>query len=77
MPTDRCGNSSGQECSAKKKTEKKLKQNNLFIQIIRMWNMICVIILAMLWATAIVTKVFKKPLEAIPGKHSYGYLERR
>jgi hypothetical protein len=35
-----------------------------------MWNMKCTIILVIIGATRIVTKGFKKGLEAIPGKHS-------
>jgi hypothetical protein len=35
-----------------------------------MWDMKCVIIPVIIGATAIVTKVLQKNLEAIPGKHS-------
>jgi hypothetical protein len=53
-----------------KEAENKLKYKSLFIEIQRMWNMKCTIILVIIGVTGIVTKRLRKNLEAIPGKHS-------
>jgi ribosomal protein S19 len=74
MLTEDVGIAAGKNVA--QKTEK-LKSKGLCMQLIRTWNMICVIIPVILGATAIVTKCLKKRLEAIPGKHSYIYLESR
>jgi hypothetical protein len=42
-----------------------------------MWNMKCVIIPVVTRVNGIVTKVFKKNLKAIPGKHSTDSLKRQ
>ena len=47
--------------------------NNKEIQ--RMWNMKCVIIPVTIGATGIATKLLKKNLQPIPGKHSIGSLQ--
>jgi hypothetical protein len=41
-----------------------------------MWNMKCMVILVIIGNTGIVTKVLKKNLEAIPGKHSIDSLQK-
>jgi len=50
--------------------ETKLNYKSLFIEIQRMWNLKCMVISVIIGATGIVTKVLKKNLEALPGKHS-------
>ena len=50
--------------------EKNLKYKCLFIEIERMWNLKCTIIPVIIGATAIVTRILRKNLEAVPGKHS-------
>jgi hypothetical protein len=42
-----------------------------------MWNMKCVIIPVITRTTGIVTKVLKKILEDVPGKHSVDSLEKK
>jgi hypothetical protein len=59
-----------------KETEKKLKYKSLCVEIQRMWNMKCMIILVITGATEIVTKGLKKNLEALPGKHSIDSLQK-
>jgi hypothetical protein len=41
-----------------------------------MWNMKCMIIPTVISATGIVTRGFRKNLEAIPGKHSIDSLQK-
>jgi hypothetical protein len=53
-----------------KEAEKKLKYKSLCIEIKRMWNMKCMIMLVIIGANGIVTKGLKENLEAIPVKHS-------
>ena len=53
-----------------KEAEKKLKYKSLCIEIQRMWNLKCTIIPVIIGATGIVTRSFRKNLEAVPGKHS-------
>jgi hypothetical protein len=55
--------------------EKKLKYNRLGIEIQRIWKMKCTIIPLIIEATGIVTKILRKNLEAIPGKHSIDSLQ--
>jgi hypothetical protein len=57
-------------------SEKKLKYKKLSIEILRMWNMKCFVILVIIGATGIVTKGLKKYLETIPGKHSVYSLQK-
>jgi hypothetical protein len=52
-----------------KKAEKKLKYKNSSIEIQRMWNMKCFVILVITGATGSGTKGVKEYLEAVPGKH--------
>jgi hypothetical protein len=59
-----------------KEAEKKLKYKNLSIEIQRMWNMKCLVILAVIGTTGIVTKGLKKYLETIPGNHSIDSLQK-
>jgi hypothetical protein len=58
------------------KKEKKLKYKSLCIEIQRMWNLKCTIILIVIGATGIVTRSLKKNLEAVPGKHSIDSLQK-
>jgi hypothetical protein len=75
MHTDRHGNGSVQKCHTKG-SRKKLKYKSICIEIQQMWNMKCMIILVVTGATRIVTKVFKKNLEAISGKHLIDSLQK-
>ena len=59
-----------------KEAERKLKYNNLCIEIQRMWNMKFMIMPVITGATGIVTKGLKKNLEAIPGKHLADSLQK-
>ena len=59
-----------------KEAEKKLKYKSLCIEIQRMWNMKCTIILVITGATGIVTGSLRKNLETIPGKHSIYSLQK-
>jgi hypothetical protein len=59
-----------------KEAEKKLKYKNLSIDIQRMWNMKCLVILVVIGATGIVTEGLKKYLEIIPGKHPIDFLQK-
>jgi hypothetical protein len=56
-----------------KGAEKKLKYNSLCIEIQRMWNLKCTLIIG---ATGIVTRSLRKNLEAVPGKHSIDSLQK-
>jgi hypothetical protein len=62
-----------------KEAEKKLKYKSLCtrIEIQRMWNLKCTIIPIIIGATGIVTRSFRKKLEAVPGKHSIDSLQKR
>jgi hypothetical protein len=53
-----------------KEAEKKLKYKSPSIEIQRIWNMKCFVILVIIGATRIVSKSLQKYLETIPGKHS-------
>jgi hypothetical protein len=41
-----------------------------------MWNLKCTIILAINAATGTVTRIFRKNLETVPGKHSIDSLKK-
>jgi hypothetical protein len=56
-----------------KEAEKKLKYNSLGTEIQRVWNLKCTVIPVI---TGIVTKILRKNLEAIPGKHSTDSLQQ-
>ena len=58
-----------------KEAEKKLKYKSLCIEM-RMWNLKCTIIPVIIGATGIVTRSFRKNLEAVPGKHSVDSLQK-
>jgi len=53
-----------------------LKYKSLYIDIQRMWNLKCTIIPVITGATGIVTRCFRKNLEAVPGKHSIDSLQK-
>jgi hypothetical protein len=57
----------------RKETENKLKYKNLSIEIQRMWNMRCFVILLIIGATGIVSKGLKIYLE----KHSVDSLQKK
>jgi hypothetical protein len=59
-----------------KEAEEKLKYKNLSTGIQRMWNMKCLVIPVVIWATGSVTKGLKKYLETTPGKHSIDSLQQ-
>jgi len=53
-----------------KEAAKKLKYKSLCIEIQRMWNLKCTILLVIIGATGIVTRSLRKNLETVPEKHS-------
>jgi hypothetical protein len=57
--TNRCSNTIGNNV-IQKESEKKLKYENLSIEIQQMWNMTCFVIPVITGATGIVTKGLKK-----------------
>jgi hypothetical protein len=59
-----------------KEAEKKLKYENLSIEIQRMWNMKCFVVPVIIGATGIVSKSLQKYLETIPGQHSTDSLQK-
>ena len=59
-----------------KEVEKKLEYKSLGIEIQRMWNLKCTIISVITGATGIVTRSWRKNLEAVPGKYSIGSLQK-
>jgi len=59
-----------------KEAGKKLKYKSLCIEILQMWNLKCAIIPIINGATGIVTRSFRKNLEAVPGKHSIDSLQK-
>jgi len=62
--------------AVQKEAEKKLKYKSLCIEIKRMWNLKCTIILVIIGATGIVTRSLRKNLEAVPGIHSIDSLQK-
>ena len=59
-----------------KEAEKKFKYKSLFIEIQRMGNLKCTIIPVIIGATGIVTRILRKNLETVPGKHSIDSLQK-
>ena len=74
MHTDRCGNT--RRNVVQKVAEKKLKYKSLCIEIQRMWNLKCTIVLVIIGATGIVTRSLRKDLKTTPGKHSMDSLQK-
>jgi len=62
--------------AVQKEAEKKLKYKSLCIEIKRVWNLKCTIVLVIIGATGIVTRSLKKNLETVPGKHSIDSLQK-
>ena len=62
--------------AVQKEAEKKLKYKSLCIEIQRMWNLKCMIILIIIGATGIVRRSLRKNLETVPGKHSIDSLRK-
>jgi hypothetical protein len=60
----------------KKETEKRLKYENVCIEIQRMWNMKCMVITVITGATGRVTEGLKRYLKSVPGKHSIDSLQK-
>ena len=60
-----------------KEAKKKLKCKSLCIELQRMWNLTCTIVPVIIGATGIVTRSFRKILEAVPGKRSIDSLKRQ
>jgi len=60
----------------KREVEKKLKYKSSCIEIHRMWNLKCRILPVIIGATGMVTRSFRKTLEAVPGKHSIDSLQK-
>jgi hypothetical protein len=75
MHTDRCGDTSGKKCH-RKGIRKEIKHKSLFIEMLRRWNMKCMIISVITGATGTVTKGLRKNLKTIPGKHSIDSLQK-
>jgi hypothetical protein len=59
-----------------KEAEKKLKYNSLGTETQRMWNLKCTIIPVIIGATGMLTKSFRKNLEAILAKRSTDSLQQ-
>ena len=59
-----------------KEAEKKLKYKSLCIEVQRLWNLKCTIIPVKIRATGIVTRSFRKKLEAVPGRRSIDSLQK-
>ena len=59
-----------------KEAEKNLKYKSLCIEIQRMWNVKCTIMLVVIGATGVVTRSLRKNFEAVPGKHSIDSLQK-
>ena len=59
-----------------KEAENKLKYKCLCIELQRMWNLKCTVIPVIIGATGVVTRSFKKNLEAVRGKNSIDYLQK-
>ena len=59
-----------------KEAEKELKYKCLCIEIKRMWNLKCTIVLVITGATGIVTRSLRKNMETVPGKHSIDSLQK-
>jgi len=57
-------------------TNNNKKYKSLCIEIQRMWNLKCTIIPVIIGATGIVTRSFRKNLEAVPRKHTIDSLQK-
>ena len=69
-------NNNNNNNNVQKEAEKKLKYNNLCIEIQRMWILKCTVAPVIIGATGIVTRSLKKNLQTIPGKHSVVSLQK-
>ena len=67
---------SGDRNVIKKEAEKILKYKHLTIEIQRMWNVNTKVIPAIIGATGIVSKSFRKYVSNIPGKHEVKELQK-
>ena len=76
MNNNNNNNKSADRNVVQKEAEKKLKYNSLCIEIQRMCNLKCTIVPVIIGATGIVTRSFRKNLEAVPGKHSIDSLQK-
>ena len=75
MHTNICGNTVDRNV-VQKEAEKTLKCKSLCIEIQRIWILKCTIIPVIIGDTGIVTRSFRKNLEAVPGKHSIDSLQK-
>ena len=71
MHTDRCGNTCRQKFCAKGSGIEVKTQ-----EIMRMWNLKCMIVPVIIGAAGIVTRSLRKNLETILGKHSIDSLQK-
>jgi hypothetical protein len=53
-----------------------LKYKSLCLEIQRMWNLKCTIIPVITGDTEIITRILRKKLEAVPGKHWIDSLQK-
>ena len=75
MHNVRRGKTKGQKCDAKVKG-KEAQIQKFMLEIKRMWNLKCMIILAIIGATGIAAKGLRKNVEDRPGKHSIDSLRK-
>jgi len=68
---------SGERNVIKKEAEKILKYKDLTIEIQRMWNVKTKVIPVVTGATGTISKLFRKYVSNIPGKHEVKELERK
>jgi hypothetical protein len=59
-----------------KEAERKLKYKSLCTEVQRMWDMNCMATWVIIGATQMVTKGLTRNLEAVPGNHSRGFLQK-
>jgi len=67
---------SGDRDVIKKETEKILKYKDLTIEIQRMWNVKTKVIPVIIGATGTISKLFRKYVSNIPGKHEVKELQK-
>jgi hypothetical protein len=60
----------------KKEAEKILKYEDIRVEIQRMWNVKTNVIPVIIWATGTISKLFRKYLSNVPGKHEVKELQK-
>ena len=68
---------SGDRNEIKKEAEKILKYKDLIIEIQRMWNVKPKVIPVTIEATGTISKLFRKHVSNLPGKHEVKELQKR